>query len=111
LQSGRVQPDGAFSPNARAPSGKIQKTENPPYDHPANPTGWSFFDRNFLLKRFRESVETFSQKIPQTLENTGMETVTTRGMENPEKIFIKKHRKTLDFFARVVYTLTITKPV
>ena len=28
-----------------------------------------------------------------------------------EKIFIKKHRKTLDFFARVVYTLTITKPV
>jgi len=34
-----------------------------------------------------------------------------RGMENPEKIFIKKHRKTLDFFARVVYTLTITKPV
>nr|DAH29329.1 MAG TPA: hypothetical protein [Caudoviricetes sp.] len=40
-----------------------------------------------------------------------METVTTRGMENPEKIFIKKHRKTLDFFARVVYTLTITKPV
>jgi len=36
------------------------KTENPPYDHPANSTGWSFFDRNFLLKRFRESVETIS---------------------------------------------------
>lgn len=36
---------------------------------------------------------------------------TTRGMENPEKIFIKKHMKRLDFFARVVYTLTITKPV
>ena len=32
-------------------------------------------------------------------------------MENPEKFFIKKHRKTLDFFAQVVYTLTITKPV
>ena len=39
---------------------EIQKTENPPCDHPANPTGWSFFDRNFLLKRFRESVETIS---------------------------------------------------
>lgn len=49
--------------------------------------------------------------MPQTLENTGMETVTTRKMENPEKFFIKKHMKTLDFFARVVYTLTITKPV
>lgn len=49
--------------------------------------------------------------MPQTLENTGMETVTTREMENLEKIFIKKHRKTLDFFAQVVYTLTITKPV
>lgn len=49
--------------------------------------------------------------MPQTLENTGMETVTTQGMENSEKFFIKKHRKTLDFFAQVVYTLTITKPV
>ena len=49
--------------------------------------------------------------MPQTLENTGMETVTTRKKEKPENFFIKKQRKTLDFFARVVYTLTITKPV
>ena len=101
----------SFRPQCPRTIRQNPKTENPPCDHPANLTGWSFFDRNFLLKRFRESVETFSQKIPQTLENTGMKTFTTRGMENPEKIFIKKHRKTLDFFARVVYTLTITKPV
>lgn len=32
-------------------------------------------------------------------------------MENPEKFLLKKHKKTLDFFAQVVYTQTITKPV
>jgi len=63
-----VQPDGAFSPNARAPSGKIRKNENSPYDHPANPTGWSFFDRNFLLKRFRKQTKRFRKKSRKPLK-------------------------------------------
>jgi acetoacetate decarboxylase len=63
-----VQPDGAFSPNARAPSGKIRKNENSPYDHPANPTGWSFFDRNFLLKRFRKQTKRFRKKCRKPLK-------------------------------------------
>jgi hypothetical protein len=57
-----------LSPNARAPSGKIPKTENPPCDHPANLTGWSFFDRNFLLKRFRKHEKRFRKKSRKPLK-------------------------------------------
>ncbi len=38
-QSGRVQPDGAFSPNARAPSGKIQKNRKSPL-RPSSKSDW-----------------------------------------------------------------------
>jgi len=45
-----------------------KKSKNPPCDHPANPTGWSFFDRNFLLKRFRKQEKRFREKTRKPLK-------------------------------------------
>lgn len=42
--------------------------------------------------------ETFSVKNAQTLEKWGMVSVSTIKMANPDKKFLKKHKKTLDFF-------------
>lgn len=49
--------------------------------------------------------ETFSVKNAQTLEKWGMVSVSTIKMENSDKNFLKKHKKALDFFASMVYTL------
>lgn len=52
-----------------------------------------------------EKKETFSIKTAQTLEKWGMVSVSTIKMENSDKNFLKKHKKTLDFFDLMVYTL------
>lgn len=52
-----------------------------------------------------EKKETFSIKTAQTLEKWGMVSVSTIKMENSDKKFLKKHKKTLDFFDLMVYTL------
>lgn len=42
--------------------------------------------------------ETFSVKNAQTLEKWGMVSVSIIRMANSDKKFLKKHKKTLDFF-------------
>jgi hypothetical protein len=64
-----VQPDGVLSTAmpAHHPA-KSEKPKIPSCDHPANPTGWSFFDRNFLLKRFRKHEKRFRKKSRKPLK-------------------------------------------